>query len=534
MTEKPEDFFKNSEQLSHEIVEKIVEKGSEMLYDNYISTKSIPFTVYSNLSLLASLVEAATMRHEPSGYSIWPEDSEPVASPIDNWARQMIPVITKVKMPQVEPSISFAPDMKSVKSHSSRRSAMTRLGKTSKNPKGLENSSIEEGIIPVPIPQEKTELDEEEENLRQRKEREMKRKKEENERLKKIKDEELDKEKKLLKESEDIKKKLFTYDHNGKIIYVNPVKCENLPENFVGVKYVSQEPVLEEKKQKPRKKSAKDFSYVKRVKTAPAHEREWVKNVTNIQPSLIEVIALNPNVTFVEGNRTKYPPVEKAEDGKTMTRKEYVMTYQNKPEFQSSEVLIDKKSSSISSLDSVKRGHDSKKDIFEIIPDYNELPQTDQNISRNRKSATPARSLTHGRIVQYGAGTKLDLSAGPLEKFNSDILNNRNWGINPPLKDPILIERLPKKPDSRQLREVYGNIIKKPKDDPFISANELWQSKGQKLKRPRDRPFIERVEKKTRMPPPPYGFTMVNALPEINQMGVTGSIKSLNRSEVNK
>lgn len=534
MTEKPEDYLKNSELISHQTVEEIVNKASETLYDKYISSKSVPFTVNTSLNLLTSLIEVSTIRHEANCFSHWPEENEPVPSPIDNWARKVIPVITKVKMPSVEPTISFAPDMKSVKSHSSRRSVITRHAKSAKAPRGLENSSIEEGIIPVPIPEVKTELDEEEENLRQIKEREMKRRKEDLERLKKIKDEENEKEKKLLKESEEIKKKLFTYDHNGKIIYVNPVKCENLPDNFIEVRYVSQEPVVEEKKQKPRKKSAKDFSFVKRVKTAPVHEKEWVKNVTSIQPSLIEMIALNPNVTFVEGNRTKYPPIERVDESRTMSRKEYMMTYQNKQNIHSSEVLIEKKSSSISSLDSAKRLQESKKDLFEIIPDYNDLPPTEQGASRARKSATPARSLTHGRIVQYGAGNKLDMSLGPLEKFNSDILNNRNWGVNPPLREPILIERLPKKPDSRQLREVYGNIVKKPKDDPFISANELWQAKAQKMKKPRDRPFIERVEKKTRMPPPPYGFTMINALQELNHMGGTGSNKTFNRSDTNK
>jgi PAS domain-containing protein len=538
MNEKPEDYLKNSEFLAAEALNLIIAQGAEQLYERYISTKCVPYSVDFLVSAFASVFELRSIRHEPSGFEVWEEDSEPRASPIDNWARNTVPVITKVKLPKSEPATTFAPDTKSVKSYSSRRS-MARLPKSSSiKAKVNETVSIEEGILPVPIPQDKTEVNEEEEFLRQRKEREMKKRKEDSERLKKMKDEEADREKKLQKEAEDMKKKVFTYDHRGKIIYVNPVKCESLPENFAECRFISQEPPVEEKKPKSRKKSTNDFSAVKRVKTAPAHEREWVKNVTSIQPSLIEAISLNHNVTFIEGNRTKYPPVEKAEDGRTMTRKEYLMNYQSKQE---AHVVIDKneknekKSSSISSIDSARKGMDSKKDIFEIIPDYEDIPADRPDPSRGNRSVPPARSMTHGRIVQYGSGAKLDSSMGPMDKFNSEIMNNRNWGVNPPLKEPTIIDRRPLKPDIKQLRDVYGNILKKPKDVPFISANELWSENEKKLKKPRDRPFIERIEKKTRMPPPPYGFTMINALPELNPLAASGvSNKSLNRSENNK
>ena len=542
MNEKPEDFLKNAECIAQESIDHIITSGAEMLYQRYITIKSVPYSVSLTLHLFASLFELQNIRHEPAAFESWSEDCQPSPSPIDNWARNTVPVITKVKIPKSEPATTFAPDMKSVKSYSSRRSAMPRLPKSNsiKN-KVAETSSIEEGIIAVAIPEDKNEVNAEEEFLRQVKEREMKKRREDADRLKKMKEEEAEKEKKLQKEAEDMKKKVFTYDHRGKIIYINQVKFESLPEHFNECRYVSQEPVKEEKKAKPRKKSTNDFSTVKRVKTAPIHEREWVKNVTSIQPSLIEAISLNPNVTFIDGNRTKFPPAEKAEEGRTMTRKEYVMNYQTKQEnanltgnFEKNG-KDEKKSSTLSSFDSGRKGMDSKKDIFEIIPDYENLPQDKEDNVRGNRSVPPARSKTHGRIVQYGTGNKLDSSLGPMDKFNSDILNNRNWGVNPPLKEPIIIERKPLKPDMKQLRDVYGNILRKPKDAPFISASELWQVNEKKLKKPRDRPFIERIEKKTRMPPPPYGFTMINALPEINPLGTSGySNKTLNRSDTNK
>ena len=81
---------------------------------------------------------------------------------------------------------------------------------------------------------------------------------------------------------------------------------------------------------------------IKRVKTAPIHVREWVKSV--IQRSLIEAIALNPNVIFIDGNRTKFTPVEKAEEGMAIIRNEYIMNYQTKQENAHLNVNFEKKS----------------------------------------------------------------------------------------------------------------------------------------------------------------------------------------------
>lgn len=77
------------------------------------------------------------------------------------------------------------------------------------------------------------------------------------------------------------------------------------------------------------------------------------------------------------------------------------------------------------------------------------------------------------------------------------------------------------------MRELYGDILKKPKDKPFITPKELWENKAPQMKKPRDRPNIERVDKKTRMPPPPYGYTMINAFPEMIGLGSLGNGNSM-------
>ena len=354
--------------------------------------------------------------------------------------------------------------------------------------------------------------------------------------MKKIRDEEVDKEKKMQKETEDMKSRSFTYDHKGKILFVNPVKYDSIPGTYTAVRYVSEEPLKELPKPAARRKTpGADFAAVKRNKTAPQQEKEWVKNITSIQGPLIEAIKLSPNVTFTEGTRVKYP--QGAEDYKTMSRKEYNALYQTKTNAVAFDTgMPDKKSSTVSSVDSLKKSPDSNGDLFDIIPDYDDFNADAERDLKRSPSLSPGRAAQqHGKITYYGTGHKGDDLGGSSQKFNAEILKNKNWGLNPPIKEPRVIERVPKRPNSKDLRELYGDIVKKPKDKPFITPQELWESRGPMIKKPRDRPNIERVEKKTRMPAPPYGFTMINALPEI--AGLAGSMasgKSMNKSEIMK
>ena len=532
--EEPEEYLKNAEIVAYESIQDIISLGSDMLYQNYISEKSIPFSVKSTIDMLFSLLESYHMRHESQEVPEWNEDLEPSSSSIDTWARSAIPVKTKTKMPQAEQS-SFVvpPDARSSVSFSSRRSGLGRMLRSNRNnnnktPK--ENNPIEEVVIPMPIYQDKNEVSEEEEMLRIRKEREMIRKKEDSERVKKVKQEEIEKEKKAQKESDEMKKKLFTYDHKGKIIFVNPIKHENIPDSYVALKYLPEEIPKEEPKQPAKRNPPKDFAAIKRLKSAPLQEREWVKNITSIQPPLYEALKLSANVTFIDGPRIKHS-IENHEE-KTMSRKQYNAIYQPKPETVAN-ITADspiKKSPSVSSTESLKKSPDSKKDLLDLIPDYEQVSERSSKGRKILSSLSPTRALQqHGKVIQFGTNFNLDDSVNPNQKFNAEILRNKSWGLNPAFKDPVLIERLPKRPSSKEIRGLYGDILKKPKDHPFITPQELWQAKGAKIKKPRDRPHIERVEKKTRMPPPPYGFTMINALPENISLAISGSGNNLSK-----
>ena len=93
--EEPEDLLRNAEQCAFDLIETIMQNGGDLLYDNYISEKSIPFAVRSTLCVLGSTVEQYYIRHNATEGASWPEETEPSPCSIDTWARNAIPVKRK-------------------------------------------------------------------------------------------------------------------------------------------------------------------------------------------------------------------------------------------------------------------------------------------------------------------------------------------------------------------------------------------------------------------------------------------------------
>lgn len=273
--EETEETLSVSELVVYHIIQEIISEGGNLLYQNYISSKSVQFSAESLSAIIVSTVESYFFRFDTGETMIWADDLEPTPSCIDTWARNAIPVKKIIKMPQTNQSpFTNMQDAKSVVSYTSRRSVAGKLVKGGKGKNLKENSAIEETATPIAILQPKNEQNDEEELLRGKKEREFKKKKEEAERLKKIKEEEDERDKKLQKETEEMKNKSFTYDHRGKILFVNPVKYDNFPNTYTAVRYVSQEPVKEEIKLIIKKQPPRDFGSVKRNRTAPMQEQE--------------------------------------------------------------------------------------------------------------------------------------------------------------------------------------------------------------------------------------------------------------------
>ena len=522
--EETEDLFFPAEIIIYDIIEELIMKGAESLYDKYLEEKSTGFSVKATISTIFSTVELFHFRKEPGEPKVWQDDPEPDPSAVDTWMRHSIPIKKVVPMNKLPEQTVTLPDAKSVASHSTRRTYQQRIGRGSRRGNFKDSDTIDETISSVPIETLVQEVDEEIESLRNFKERQAKRKKEETERLKSIKEEEEAKEKKIQKDAEMMKNKVFTYDYKGKIMLIVPPKAENFPNLDQTVRYSASDPIEEEAKP-IRKKKPIEMLPVKRNKTAPQSEQEWVKNLTVGQQAMFDQIKLSPGVALIDGARSKHC-VDESQELKTMTRKEYQLLSKNVPSAGQAPAL-ERRSSVASSIDSEFKNNDGKGGFFEAIPDFEELGQ-EPGVSNLSSSMSPVRiKKTYGKIVRFGNSFEVNELSGPNERFNADILKNKNWGLNPAAKEPRIVDRVPKKASTKDMRELYGDMVKKPKDQPFMTPKELWDVQGPSLKKPRDRPNIERIEKKTRMPPPPYGFTMINALPEIS--GLANSMIS-NRS----
>jgi hypothetical protein len=163
-------------------------------------------------------------------------------------------------------------------------------------------------------------------------------------------------------------------------------------------------------------------------------------------------------------------------------------------------------------VNSFKKEALSRKDFLGSMPDYEESPVVP---GLTRKSVSPISKVSHGKVTTYGPQLKI-IPTTPQELFNLEIIQNQAWGANPPPKTPVLVKQVPVKLGPSQMREIFGNIVKKPKDQPFVEPEELWKSRSELIKKPKERRFIDKVVKKKKNPPPPFGCTMLNGMEDFN------------------
>lgn len=535
----PSDFtLPEAFEATYEVLEEIYIEGGEELYSRYITEKSPAFSVKSTLDLIFCVVESLYIRKELGPTSNFLECPEPVPCSIDTWARNAIHTYKKFRIPQVEELLPFQSDSKSIgrKSARSTRSAFGRRVK-GKVVKGKEpQESIGEIPQSYPILQVKTTVTEEEEYLRVKKEAENKKKAEEDARVKALKAELEEKERKIKKEAGEMKHKQFTYDTSGNIIYINHLKYDQIPKIFTEVE-CKQIEGAKDSANPNQSRGKKKIEEANRIKTAPVREQEWIRNMTSVQPAIFDLIKLNPGVTLLDGPRVKHPLTAHSSQ-KYLTRKEYnQMSVPVKN--QGISINYEKQLPKVNSYDSFKQtsGLSSRLGVLDEFPDYENAEEIIGEDLEIRDFHIPTRqNINQGKITVFGPGNQIN-EDNPFNKFNSEIMKNKAWGVNPGLVKPSILQNLPKKPNSKDLREIYGNIAKKPKDQPFITPKELWETQGAKMKKPRERPFLEKVDKKKpKLPVPPYGFTMINVLPDLDDFMKSNQpiAKSTNSEEIGK
>lgn len=497
----PGDYLHDPNVVAKEVIDEIISFGGLVLYENHLVNRSIPFSVDLTLKLVISIVEAKYFRQESVQTNTFEEDPEPIPCSIDAWARNQVRVIVKPKQTIPEPLNRTQFDSKSVKTLKSRRSTSRSLNKTNNasktNKSIIDHATINEEVSP--IPQHIVEIDYDVEELRKRKEFEVQKRRNEREREKSFKKIDQELSKKLEKEAELLKDKQITFDYTGKVIIVTKPELGDIFEMNTPVRFSSLEPISESKSQKIIKKQTHHLTVMKKPARTQAEEKLWVKNMLIRASPLLENIELSPNVTLHDGPKTKLPPNDK---NLQMTRKHYFSTTNNAKK-------STKKSSSVCSGNSNIKITNDEKDFFENIPDYENANFIQTEHSRFVKSISPISRVPHGRVVNYLSDKNL-VPASPQDYFNLEILNTQLWGINPPLKTPKVIQRKPVKIGPNEMREIFGNIVKKPKDHPFMTPEELWKNKSEIIKKPKDRPYIDKVVRRKKNPAPPYGQTMLN------------------------
>ena len=496
-----------AELLAGEVMEEILTNGADILFAKYISQKTVPHTVDATLAMFANLMEMKHGRMDVGELEDWEEEKEPKIAQIDTWGRSSIPVRKKIVYKVPEEAATLASDARSRVSRSSRVSS-TMLGKSmiKKAAEGVDGIAEENEGGPQPLQWDKAEVPEEEELLREKKEAEFRRIREQeaNVKLQKLKDAE--NQKKIDRMNDDLKAKEYTYDHNGVILYVSPIKFEKMPSQYQKVGYLMPEEIDIKNRMAgkatnpaPAKSPKKPLGKPLLKKKPPAAEAEFVKNIGALQPPVFDTLKPVLGVTLIDGSRSKVSDVKKT-DRKLLTREEYlrqtdkfagppkinvasVNDSQDHPELQKKieqdqSMTIPEEETSITSHINL--------DQLEDIPNIDDEFLNLQRQSSYQGSADAPGYTDGNRIMQYSAGFPDDEDMSEIDKFNKKILLSTEWGINPPAIKEKPEPKLPIRPKALQQAMTHGN----------------------KPKLPRDRPYVDKSTDRQHDAPPRYGKTM--------------------------
>ena len=457
--------------LASETIEILLENVKADIYDKEIYKRSQKFGIVYILELILSTVECKYIRSDPGTVFDWHEDEEPSSNSIDTWARSVIPVHKKFKSPSITATDNLLQplDSKSTVSFKTsfyRTNSMRRL-------KPAQEKPIKEGSLPFPMDFEMPVISDAEEFIRLKKERDFKKKQEEMKRMEALKKEE-DVKKKLLSKQLNGKVKDYTYDCNGKLIVVVPFNTDKKVIETMNYKVLSQRlPAAEDLP----KRSVIEVPVVEKKTHAfdPSPERNY-----KFAPSvnILEHLRLAPGVSLIsdQSKSTSSPRSLENRNAKKGTDSEPTLKLK-KP----LKELPQPQSQTIKNMNLLET-------ISENVRHLPQLPPVAKTYQYEKKKQTA------DLVKQYTRDSSKNLNLNSIDLFNIAILSNPKWGSNPPSKGVELPLRMPKSLTAKDKWQVYGHIIKKPKDTPFASTQDLW-SLTDTVKKPRDRPYMERKQK---------------------------------------
>lgn len=429
----------------------LVERGGEELYEHYLDSKIVPFTLEQLLGMLATGLELHFHRIDQGESSVWPADPEAVPNPVDSWARAHISVRKVYREPVEALPSPISLEEKSLQSGASFRSATRKptnaLVSIAQSAERPQLYIIDSAIEPI-----EPELD----VLRANKEREIQHRKAEMEKERQWKLQREEEARRLDRMASDLRNSNFTYDYEGKIVLMKtrPLPSPSTVMYSLTAFTTQAQPVKQKKGTLPPKKP------VQLAKKTPASELQFVKSI-NATPNIMELLKVGTGVSAFESNRSKKGPDAKS---KTMSREEYKALTRAADEEE--DYRQEKKG------ERRKKGN-SRKLLLEEIPDSDR--EEELQVSASVPSLLPPRK---------------DLSA--VDQFNLLILKSHDWGMNTVQSTLQVRAPLPDKPTPSAARATHGV----------------------KPRYPRDRPFVDRKPIRQYQPQPPLGKTMGHGLLE--------------------
>jgi len=285
-------YLVNAEVAAYEGVDRILNNVSRILHEKYINSKLDGHTIESTYDLIELLfcTEFISYDHHTFEDSA---DSEPPVVAIDNWGRSKI---ASKKIPRIDARMEFTDTAESMLSED--RKALQKAKDVGKRL----IRDVKGENMPAPLDlQEPIEINKTEDDLRQAKERERKRQDEE--RAAELQKRKIENQSKFKQGNADLKKKPFTYDYNGVPILIVNAKVEKFPPSAYLVQHAVQDPETDHPKEK--KKKTKEVAAVKtKQKRVPDTEQEFVKRYGLGVPTY-DLLEPQVGVVYVENGKTK-------------------------------------------------------------------------------------------------------------------------------------------------------------------------------------------------------------------------------------
>jgi hypothetical protein len=491
------------EEIVFDIIDGLVDRCGEVLYEHYLRKKQIP---YATKNCLKDVFESLTTVYldrdfgskNPEVDSSWICEKEPVASQLDSWARGVVNVKKKPKKKPVQEEEDKPADVP-VKKKKARRvgkdlmdeeddriNQLIRAG-TPGSPRGMMGGGGRQMTA------------KEEANLKELHDLEERENREKAKRQR-IVDDALAEIKRSEKIMKDLKGKDYTFDHTGKVVMVHKAKGDKMKpmQQNVGVAVVNvQKEVLEAP---PEKKKVMRRKKKKKKKPDVDPFKDSFLDTAPKQPSIMGDIYLAPGVNIAEGDSSKLGPNQVVVPDH-MSRKDYNMLHQTLQET------------------TVMGGGDGSGD------ESFEEGETEEQAEARRLNPADMGNVEMDPMV----GAKLGGASGapiPADDINLQLTGDPNWGSNVRVAgEDFQPSPIPAKPDDQKKQ---------------LTALMLG---GEEVRNVRDRPHIvlSPTANRKKLPAPPLGHStghghsaetfLPNITGGVSQMMVSKSVPFLTVKE---